>query len=374
MEIKLPSGRVIGEGQPTYIIAEISSNWFTKSDCLYSIEKAKSCGADAVKFQMFSEVELYGMRSITDATNPKTCNLSIDELEARGSLRKSLPNQLPYDWIPELKDHADKVGIEFMVTGFSPKGYEYLNRFVNIHKVASAEMCHVRILETLRKLGKPVIMSTGAHHGDEIKHSLQLMAYGGLFRRYPPLEVILMYCVAAYPAKEVDFGRIQDLETMFGLPVGYSDHTFSLDVPRMAVEDGACVIEKHVSFIQGETPDSGHSTDEAGFREIIQGIRIFDGILSDSKRKKRDSTNSRIIHYTEEENPMVAQHNRRIIAVKDIRAGERLIEGQNFGIYRSLKDESHAAHAFLVDKIDGAFSKVDIKAGDGIGPKDFTLC
>lgn len=75
---------------------------------------------------------------------------------------------------------------------------------------------------------------------------------------------------------------------------------------------------------------------------------------------------------------MVLRHNRRLIATRDIREGERFracVEPgiQNFGIYRSLKDETRAFHPFLIDEVDGRVAKRAVKAGDGIGPGDIDL-
>lgn len=102
------------------------------------IDSAKDCGADACKFQLFSAQELYGQ------PNPDTDKWAM-----------------PREWVPILKQHADKVGIEFMCSGFSANAISYLDDYVSIHKVASSEMLDPFILDAVKQTGKPWIVSTG---------------------------------------------------------------------------------------------------------------------------------------------------------------------------------------------------------------------
>jgi sialic acid synthase SpsE len=212
--ITLPSGRQIGEGRPPFIIAEVGSNWLTLEDCLTSISQAKLCGADAVKFQAYNPQALYGA--------------PLDGSWTFAPIR--LDGQLPLEWLPKLAEKAKAVGIEFMCSAFSPELVDAVDPYVNIHKVASAEMTHVRILEKLRQIGKPVILSAGASGVEDIRAALSTLG---------PIPVVLMYCVAAYPAREVNLGSIQLLKTQFDRPVGYSDHSVDVgEVPFSAVERG----------------------------------------------------------------------------------------------------------------------------------------
>jgi sialic acid synthase SpsE len=329
--ITLPSGRQIGEGRPPFIIAEVGSNWLTLEDCLTSISQAKLCGADAVKFQAYNPQALYGA--------------PLDGSWTFAPIR--LDGQLPLEWLPKLAEKAKAVGIEFMCSAFSPELVDAVDPYVNIHKVASAEMTHVRILEKLRQIGKPVILSAGASGVEDIRAALSTLG---------PIPVVLMYCVAAYPAREVNLGSIQLLKTQFDRPVGYSDHSVDVgEVPFSAVERGACVLEKHVTFVNAITPDSPHSLGGDQFKRMVRRIR--DG-------------NYPRLGPTPEERPMILRHNRRLIATRDIPVGDTLQEGINFGIYRSLKDDTKALSPFMIDYASGRAAKNAIMAGDGIGPGD----
>lgn len=332
MKIKVRDGLEIGDECPPFIIAEVGSNWSTLEECLVSIEKSKECGADAVKFQLFDLESLYGPRVQT-----WSYTLSQDLPSVKSA-------SLPVDWLPKLKEHSDKVGIELMCSAFSPELIDAVNPYVNIHKLASAEMCHVRMLEKLKRLRKPVIMSTGAHSLKEIQTALSLLS------KDKP-SCVLMYCVSAYPAKNINLGAIVLFQSLHPL-VGYSDHSIDINyIPKAAVERGACIIEKHCNFIGSTGPDAPHSLDEIEFRQMVQSIRAKPIFPFGPVR---------------EEQPMIDRHNRRLIVTKEIKKGEKFIEGENFGIYRSLLDQPRNLSPFEINAVIGKASKSNLQAGEAI--------
>jgi N-acetylneuraminate synthase len=339
MKIQIKDNLEIGDGCPPFIIAEVGSNWRTLEDCMTSISMAKACGAHAVKFQAFDDESLYGIKVKRGYAGPH--GESVYECGKH-------PSALPLEWLPKLKEKADACGIEFMCSAFSPELVAAVDPFVNLHKVASAEMTHVRILEKLRSFGKPVILSTGASGVDDIQQALEVLAQ---------IPTILMYCVAAYPAQEITLETIQTIKASFGGPVGYSDHsTDVLHIPVSAVRDfGACVLEKHFTAIDGDTPDAPHSLNSDQFKRMVTHI---------------GQGGEGVIGPTREETPMILRHNRRLIATKDIAVGEPLTEGVNFGIYRSLKDDTHAYSPWMVDDVRRCKAVRAIGAGCGIGPGD----
>jgi N,N'-diacetyllegionaminate synthase len=318
----------VGEDCPLFIVAEVGSNWRTFEDCKNSIALAAKCGAHAVKFQAYTREALYG------------------DLKPWGF---SMPGTLPLAWLPKLKEKADACGIEFMCSAFSPELMEAVDPFVNCHKIASAEMTHVRMLEKARELGKPVILSTGASGEQDVKMALEVLG---------PPPTILMYCVAAYPANQVDLTVIETMREKFKVLVGYSDHTTDvLEIPYMAKIWNAVVLEKHVNFVGADGPDAPHSLDTDEFALMVS---LLNGTIKSLGE----------IRPTKAETPMILRHNRRLIATRDIAEGDELREGQNFGIYRSLKDDTHAFSPFMAPEINGLRSRRAIKPGDGIGPGD----
>lgn len=352
----------------TYIIGECGSNWSTQDDCLKSIRLAKLAGADAVKFQAFTPQALYGLKlrhcdpcPENDGKPAVHPNFS-DELYALVmkpfTRTKKLPDGteytngsgyiLPLDWLPAMKAKADEVGIDFLCSAFSPELIEAVDPFVSQHKVASAEACHVRMLETYRRIGKPVILSCGGKGEADIAQSLKVLG---------DTPVTLMYCVSAYPAQEIDLHVMLLMRDRFKVPVGFSDHsTDVLAIPFQAAEYGATVIEKHVNFVEATGPDAPHSINFDQFKRMIdkiQGRHISE------------------IGYTREERGMLLRHNRRLLASAAIEPGVPLVENVNFGIWRSLHEETRGLSPFAIDQVNGKRATRAIAAGEAIGPGDF---
>lgn len=322
--IQLTQKHSIGGHEPVFIISEVGSNWKTFDDCIHSIAMAKACGADAVKFQLYDRQALYGFKG-------------------------PIANALPIEWLPKLKAHSDAIGIEFMCSAFSPELVEAVNPYVSVHKVASAELTHVRMLEKIKRLGKPVILSTGASGDGDITRALSTLG---------DLPCVLMYCIAAYPAQSVRLEHIGYLRSRFHRLVGFSDHTTDMfTAPAEAIfQHKAVVLEKHFNAIDGLTgPDSGHSLDVSQFKLMVTRCRNNLAIEARQSAEEKD---------------MYLRHNRRLIAIKDIKPGDILKEKENFDICRSMKDDTKALSPFLIDSVNGKKATTTIPAGDGIGPKD----
>lgn len=222
------------------IIAEVGSNWVTELDSLNSVLYAKRAGADVVKFQYYTHMDLYGV------SGPLCC----------------LPN------VRELSLAAREIGIEFMCTGFSPDGYDMIDPWVKRHKIASSEITDPTILRKVASFGKPVLLSTGGATMDEIERAIGFLK---------PNPVTVLYCVAEYPARVIDFRNLSRLKKKFGnyCDIGYSDHsTDVLNVPTMALVCDAKVIEKHVNFVGcKDTPDAPHSLSKEEFSMMVKVLR-----------------------------------------------------------------------------------------------------
>ena len=238
------------------IIAEVGSNWHSLDDCFHSIEMAKKCGADVVKFQLFNPIEMYG--------------------EADVYVPGYSPN-LNATWISPLAIKCDESEIEFMCTAFSPSGYEIVNQYVETHKIASAEITDENILRKVNSFKKPVYLSTGGAVISQIERALHLLK---------DCRVTIMYCVTAYPARIVDFRHLEQLREAFGngYTYGYSDHsTDVLNIPRLAQWHNATVIEKHVNFTSHtDTDDAPHSLNAKEFALMVKKLVGDDIPLKDT--------------------------------------------------------------------------------------------
>lgn len=321
------------ENKP-FIIAEIGSNWRrTTNDkenlqiALKSIESAKECGVTAVKFQYFTHKELYGFDG--DDTY-----------------------HLPIEWIPTLKSKSDSLSLVFMCTAFSPKGYEEINEFVDIHKIASSEMKHVEILDTVSALQKPLIISTGSAQYSEIDWLTQYL------NKKHGAARCLMECVAAYPAQPSDY-RLAVLDEWInhGYTVGISDHTLTNSIAISSIGLGATCFEKHFDAYKNhglpDSPDGCVSIGPKEMREYTRDIKdVFDALKSDKKYPKRS------------EDAMQLMHRRRIVATQDVPRGTQLVRHKNFGIFRSKEEDLRGAPPEKVGYFDNKRATRDLKQGE----------
>jgi N,N'-diacetyllegionaminate synthase len=223
-----------------FIIAEVGSNYRDLDDCKLSVKLAAHAGADAVKFQHFSEHDLYGDGS-------KHPNISLD-------------------WLKELKSVADDNGIEFMCTAFSLQGLANIDGLVKRHKIASSEMSYYALIDLAVTTDKPVLISTGGHSLADIKCMYNSIKNAG---------VALMYCCNAYPSRQHNLFLINELRDHFSCPIGYSDHSIDLFTPFMAATMfRAAYLEKHVTINKSLiTPDANHSIDFAEFTDLVRYIK-----------------------------------------------------------------------------------------------------
>ena len=127
------------------IIAEAGSNWKcgTYNDDMECAKKlidvAAESGCDAIKFQTFRPETLY-VKNAGSSDYLSNRGLKSDIYEIFEDL------SMPYDMIPNLADYCQKKKIKFMSTPFSVEDAKKVDPYVEIHKVASYENNHVRLL------------------------------------------------------------------------------------------------------------------------------------------------------------------------------------------------------------------------------------
>lgn len=314
----------------TFIIAEIGSNFKTIHDCIEAIKISKNVGADAVKFQLATEEELYG----------RQIDMGLDD------------NFIKRTWVKPLAMEAKSVGIEFMCSAFSEQGYSFINEYVNYHKIASCENTHPGILKTVAHFKKPTFVSLGQTNIGEINY---------IHKALKECPHTFLYCEVAYPSKRARLEYILHLKNLFG-KAGYSDHTTDSDIiPVDAVHGyGARVIEKHFNPLDlYGTPDAPHSLDIPDFVNMVQRIR------------KRPSSHWTLKWPTFSYRP----HKRKIVALQDIEKGEQFTP-HNIGCYRifhfdfdaeNLKDGLSTIHfdTLLKQKSLKQYQKWDVIDDDG---------
>lgn len=296
--------RILGEGEPVLIVAELSGNHLQDFDLAVStVKKMKSAGADAVKLQTYTADTM-------TLESPKEFFKIQHGTLWDGKTLHSLYHEAhtPWEWQPKIKKLAEKLGLIFFSSPFDSSAVDFLETMeVPAYKVASFEITDIPLIELIASKGKPVFISTGIAEGDEIQEAVNAC------RRIGNDQIILLKCTSAYPSpiEELNLRTIPDLETRFGVMAGLSDHSLGVSVPAASVALGAKTIEKH--FILDRKlggPDAAFSLEPAEFRRMVDSVREVEKALGKINYELTDhAKKSRIF-------------TRSLFVVEDMKAGE----------------------------------------------------
>ncbi len=271
-------GRAVGTGHPPYIIAEIGSNHNGDMDlCRRLIDAAAAAGADAVKFQSWTERSLIAEAEYQ--ANPQYA----DKKRHFGSLREMVrAYQFTTEQHVEAKAYCDERGITFCSSVFSPEEADLLeNLDVPFYKIASMDVVHLPLLRYVARKQRPIVLSTGMATLAEVERAVQVIRDEG------NEDIVLLHCVSIYPPPypSIHLRNLSTLQQAFDVPVGFSDHTLGTAIPIAAVALGACIIEKHFT-LDKDLPGWDHaiSADPDELRVLAQECKNVYQALGSSVR------------------------------------------------------------------------------------------
>lgn len=290
-----------------YIIAEAGVNHNGKYETACElIDAAKASGADCIKFQTFKSEKLVSRDAIKAEYQKNTTGSGT-----QAHMLKKL--ELSYNEFLRLKGYCDKIGISFLSTPFDFESIEFLNSIdMPFWKIPSGEVTDFPYLVSLAKTRKPVVMSTGMCDMSEINDAIRVLTDNGTN------EIRLLHCNTEYPTPymDVNLKAMKTMREVFGLEVGYSDHTSGIEIPIAAVAMGASIIEKHFTLDRNmDGPDHKASLEPDELAEMVSCIRNVEQAMGTGEKKPSPS---------ERKNTTVAR--KSIVAKKTIKKGEVLSE------------------------------------------------
>lgn len=291
-EIKI-ANRAIGSDNPVFIIAELSCNHqHDYALAKKTIKAMKEAGADAVKLSTDSPGGL-----TLDSDNKYFQINQGTSWDGQTLYELYQKVETPWEWQPRLKKYAEKLGLICFSTPCDREAVDFLEKIhVPAYKIASFEITDYDFVEYVAKKGKPIIISTGIAHQDEIKDVINLCRKAGND------QIIILKCTSSYPAspEEMNLLTIADIKKRFKVEVGLSDHSLSSVVPLVAIALGARVVEKH--FILSRSlggPDAEFSIEPEEFKKMVEDIRVVEKAmgkityeLDDHSRKNREFSRS----------------------------------------------------------------------------------
>jgi N-acetylneuraminate synthase len=308
--MKLGSMTVTPTGRP-YVIAEIGVNHEGSLETAKRlIELAHEGGAHGAKFQSYKANTLASKQSPAYWDTSKEATLSQHELFQK------YDNFEAGDYAA-LADHAKKVGIDFLSTPFDDDAVDYLAPLVPFFKIASADITNTPLLRRVAKVGKPVVLSTGASTLDEVDGALATLRDAGA------TEIALLHCILNYPCENVNAHVRMIAGLLDRYPdhiIGYSDHTVpdpEMTAMSVAYALGAVVLEKH--FTHDKTlpgNDHYHAMDVHDLARFMARIGTIADMLGTDRAKAPIA------------NEDIARLNARrsIVIARDLAEGQTIVE------------------------------------------------
>ena len=267
--------RLVGEGEPCFIIAEIGINH--NGDVAIAnklIDIAASFGCDAVKFQKRTVDVVYSKEELA---MPRPNHFGT----TNGDLKRGL--EFGYEEYSKINEHCKQKGIMWFASCWDEASVDFIEQFdTPCYKISSASLTDDNLLRHTKATGKPILLSTGMSSLEEIDHALDILED----------NVVLYHCTSTYPTdnKEINLNAIKFFKENYDCPIGFSGHERGILPSVVAVAKGACSVERHVTLdrtLWGS--DHAASLEPEGIYRLVRDIRQVPVIMGDGHKVVYDS-------------------------------------------------------------------------------------
>jgi N-acetylneuraminate synthase len=266
--------RLVGDGEPVYVVAEIGINHNGSLDLARKlIDGACLAGADAVKFQK---------------RTPELC-VPRDQWELERDTPWGRMTYIDYRRRVEFGErefaaidrHCRERGIQWFASCWDEGAVDFMERFEPpCYKVASASLTDVPLLQRLRHVGRPVIISTGMSTMEEIRAGADAVG---------TRDLLIAHSTSTYPCpvQELNLRMIGTLKSRYPeCPVGYSGHETGLAPTWAAVALGATFVERHVTLDRAMWgSDQAASVEVVGLIRLVSSLRDVEQALGDGIKR-----------------------------------------------------------------------------------------
>ena len=262
----------------TLIIAEIAQAHDGSLGMVHAyIDALAKTGVDAIKFQThIAEAE-------SSIHEPFRVKFSKQD-DTRFEYWKRM--QFTLDQWKGIKAHCEELGLEFMSSPFSNAAVDLLEQVgVERYKIGSGEVNNLVLLEKIAATKKPVIVSSGMSSFAELDETVA-------FLNARNVSHSLLQCTTSYPTSPDQFGLnvIQELKERYNVPIGFSDHSSSIEACIAATALGAEILEFHVVFDKDMFgPDAKSSLTIKETEQLVKAVRNIETALAKPINKTDNS-------------------------------------------------------------------------------------
>jgi N-acetylneuraminate synthase/sialic acid synthase len=334
--------RVISDDSDAYVIAEIGHNHQGSVKTGKELfQAAAASGVSAVKLQKRDNRSLY-TREMYDKPYDNENSFGATYGEHREALELGRPE---YE---ELQAEAARLGIAFFATAFDFTSADFLAGINSpAYKIASGDLKNIPLLKHVARIGKPIIVSTGAGTLEDVER-----AYDAIVPINPRL--CLMQCTCGYPAEfaELDLRVIATYREKFpDVVIGYSGHDNGIAMPVAAYMLGARIIEKHFTLNRAmKGTDHKFSLEPIGMKKMVRDLQRVRLALGDGRKKV----------YASEASPALKM-GKKLVAARDLPAGH-VLAAADIGI----KSPGDGLPPYCLDQLLGQALRRDVRAEESL--------
>ncbi len=270
--------KLVGDGQPVFIIAEIGINHNGSLDIAKKmIDGAVHAGCDAVKFQ----------KRTPEICVPKDqWNIERDTPWGRMTyLEYRYKVEFTKDDYTEIDRYCKEKGILWFASCWDEPSVEFMEQFnPPCYKAASASLTDIELLKKKKATGRPLIISTGMSTMEEIETAVEAIGTENL---------LIAHATSTYPCppEELNLRMIHTLKAKYPMcPIGYSGHETGLATTWAAVALGATFVERHITLDRAMWgTDQAASVEIGGLERLVGNIRDIEKAMGDGVKRVYDS-------------------------------------------------------------------------------------
>jgi N-acetylneuraminate synthase len=268
--------KLVGDGQPCYVVAEIGINHNGDIELAKKlIDMADAAGCDAVKLQKRTIDVVY---TAEELAKPRENPFG----PTNGDLKRGL--EFGLEQYQEIDRFCKDTGIAWFASCWDEGSVDFIEQFSPpCYKIASASLTDDNLLRHHRAKGRPIILSTGMSTLDEIDHAVEVLG---------TKDLVILHTTSTYPSdyNELNLKVIPELLKRYGVPVGYSGHETGVPSSAAAVALGACMVERHVTMERSMWgSDQAASLGPSGVTRLVRDIRLIEMAIGDGVKRVYES-------------------------------------------------------------------------------------
>ncbi len=306
--------KTIGDGYPTFIIAEMAcSHDGSVKNAKRIVDGAADAKVDAICIHIISMedsmVPHYGSGRARVSAGKESlpiyqylCNINLND-KAWG----------------EVFLHAKKRGLLVCALCYDMPSLKLASKLrSDAYIISPATLGEEKLLKAIAAKKKPIFIRTGGAYLGEIERAISVIREAG------NEDIILTHGFQNYPTKleDMNLRYLQSLKQIFSLPVGFADHTdggeeIALIVPLVALPFGANVIEKHITYDRSAKGEDFESAlDPGDFERFVKHLREVEKTFGYPSVKP----------FSEDELNYRQVVRKRAVASRNIKKGEKITE------------------------------------------------